>query len=321
MTVREIASLTKLSSTTVHMALKHPNKVSNETLKKIKSIMEDVQRDPQRIREVYIVLSHINSFYTSFLIKVINLLTKENIRIIPFVTNENIDKERNFLSNINFSSRVGLIWNPVDKNAKFAFLKRKKNRPIIITLNRRLETYKTDLSIILSNKEASKMAVEALIKENNKNILFLNAPNNIITAKERSEGFLTTIRKYKNIKGDILLTDYNDWNYSYQILYSNKDKLKDYDAIISASELITYGVIKVLKNLNINIPRDIRLISFDSSATFEALSLSTVSFSPEIIAEHTSEFLMNKNICEDYKVEHNFLPKLSLLGSEKINTL
>ena len=320
MTVREIASITGLSSTTVHTALKYPNKVSPSVLEKINKVVENIEEDPKKIREVYIILPHINSFYTTFLIDAIDLLNKENIKAIPFITNEDIEKEEEFISKINFSTRTGIIFNPVDQDVEYSFLKRKKKKPIILTMNRTLNKCKVDMTLKLANKEASEMAVRALADENNKNILLINSGNNnIITAKERSDGFNEAIKNDSNISGDIIYTNFNDWKSSYEILNQNKYKIKNYDAIISTSELITCAILKIFKNMNINIPQDIRLITFDTSPSFEALSISNISFSPSSMAKKAIELLLTKSLENNYTTEYIFLPKLKLLGSEKKN--
>lgn len=320
MTVREIASITGLSSTTVHTALKYPDKVSSSVLEAINKVVENIEEYPKKIREVYIILPHINSFYTTFLIDAIDLLNKENIKAIPFITNEDIEKEKEFISKINFSTRTGIIFNPVDQDVEYSFLKRKKKKPIILTMNRTLNKCKVDMTLKLANKEASEMAVRALADENNKNILLINSGNNnIITAKERSDGFNEAIKNDSNISGDIIYTNFNDWKSSYEILNQNKDKIKNYDAIISTSELITCAILKIFKNMNINIPQDIRLITFDTSPSFEALSISNISFSPNSMAKKAIELLLTKSAENNYTTEYVFLPKLRLLGSEKRN--
>lgn len=317
MTVREIAAITKLSPATIYRAMKTPNAVSKDVLIKIREVVGEIKEKPDKLRQVYIVLPYINSFYTSLIVELITIFTKEDIQTTPFITNMDTEKERDFLSQIHFSSRTALIWSPADEDASFAFLNRKKNKPMVVLLNRKLKLYKSELSVLLDGKEAIQIAVDTLIKEGNNNILLINTPKMFMSSDDISDNFLKVISKYPNANGNIIIAPQNNWDSAYNAISARKELLMQYDAVISGGEQISYGLLRIMEELGYYARKDIRLITFDYAPIFEALSLSMVYFSPSLIAKKTAEFMIEKTNNREHSVEHNFLPQLYLLGSEK----
>lgn len=314
MTIKEISAITGFSTATVHRALNKPETVSQAVRDKVHEVVKYISKKPNYIQQVYVVLPHINAFYTSFLVETIDNLSKYEIQVIPFICDDNANKEEDFLKNVAFSSRIGLIWNPVNRQADFPFLHRKKNKPLIVMLNHNVDSYKPELSIVRANHEAAKIAVDSLVKEGAQSILFLTGSSR--TAQERTEGFLEHIELIPEVRYEVLQADFRNWQNSYQMLKPHRDLFTKFDAILSASEMLSYGAMKVLNELKIKMPRDVRFMTFDYAPTFEALSISMVHFSPTHIAQKTVEFLLTKSSNSEFFIQYHFMPQLYLLGSE-----
>ena len=318
MTIREIASLTKLAPSTVYRALKFPEKANNTVKEKIREVIGEIDINPNRLKHVYIILPQANAFYISFLVETIDLLLQNKIQAIPFICNEDHIKEKKFIDSIELSARIGLIWNPVDPTAMFPFLSRKKNKPPTIILNRELINHSVDLSILYANKEAVQLAVDTLAQNNSKNILFIGDYSFNKTASERKEEFIKIIQKHPHISFTILEADSLNWKHSYQIIHEHKELLMNHDAILSSSESIGYSILKLLKEMDIHIGKDIRFITFDHSPIFEALSISMIYFPTTLIAQKSVEYLLEKSKQPSLKLKHSIMPQLLLLGSERI---
>ncbi len=315
MTIQEIANITGLSTATVHRAMNQPDAVSEKVRQKIQQVINEISEHPNYIRQVYVVLPHMNTFYSTFLVELINLLIKFDIQTIPYISNGDPQKEEEFFNSINFSSRVGLVWSPVSETADYSFLRRRKNKPVIILLNHTLSNYKSEISILRANDDACKIAIESLIKENAKSILFLTGESR--TAKERTKSFYKYMKRFPNIKQEVIIADFDNWQGSYNIISEHKDKFREFDAVISANEMLTYACLKLFRDMDIQIGKDIQFIGFDYAPALDATSISMVHFSPANMAQKTCDFLIEKTVQDDYAVQHHFMPQLFLLGSEK----
>ncbi|MGL5721569.1 MAG: LacI family DNA-binding transcriptional regulator [Brevinema sp.] len=314
MTIKEISAITGFSTATVHRALNNPETVSETVRDKVHEVVKHISKKPNYLQQVYVVLPHINAFYTSFLVETIDSLSRYDIQVIPFICDDNAEKEADFLKNIAFSSRIGLIWNPYNRQADFPFLHRKKNKPLIVMFNHNIDAYVPELSIVRANIDASKIAVDTLLKAGMKSILFLTGPSR--TAQERTDGFIEYMDLFPEIKTQIIQADFRSWQNSYQMLREHKPIFRQFDAVLSASEMISYGVLKILGEEKLSIPKDIRFMTFDYAPTFDALNLSMVHFSPNHIAQKTVQFLLEKSNNSEFAIQYHFMPQLHLLGSE-----
>ncbi len=315
MTIQEIANITGLSTATVHRAMNQPSAVSDKVRKKVQNVIDEISSNPHYLRQVYVLLPHMNTFYSTFLVELISLLLKFDIQTIPYISNDDEQREMEFLNSISFSSRVGLVWSPISETANYSFLKRKKNKPVIILLNHTLDNYKSEVSIFRANDDACRIAIDTLIKEKAKSILFLSGTTR--TGRERTKSFYKYMKKFPSIAHDVIIADFHNWQLSHNIISEHKDKFQEYDAVITANEMLTYACLRLFKEMDITIGKDKQFIGFDYAPSLDALSISLVHFSPTHMAQKTCDFLIEKTIQDEYLMQYHFMPQLFLLGSEK----
>ena len=318
MTVRKIATLANLSPSTVYRALKCPEKAKKEVLEAIHLITNggDLKNFlVNRFKIVYVIFPHSNIFYSQIILEITSLLLDHNIKVIPFITGENEEKEKKFFDSLVFSSKVCILWSPTTQYAP-AFLKRKKDKPFVILFNRTLKDHRGDMELLLDNYYASQIATDALISNQHKNILYIGASPIYTTARDRADGFSDTVNKNKDVQGEILVSDFHNWLSTYNLL---KDyPLGQHDAILCGNEIITYGAIKALKKHHLSISKDICLISFDSVPIFDALGISMIFFSPLYIVQKVVDIIINYDKKYTNIKQYIFLPEFIQKGSKKI---
>lgn len=317
MTIREIANMTGLSSTTVHRAIRNPEKSKPDTVHLVNKVLKQNVVANIGLKKIYIILPHVNEFYTSLIIKLMTMFNQFSIQLVPFITNEDKQAEYEFISSIPFSTKIGLIWTPTDTEKTYPFLNRQKNKPLVIFFNRKLTSYTPNTGIFLDNHGALSVAVEELVKHQNSKLLFINDGAQLQTAITRKEGFLSATKKYTNIKTKIIHAQFHNWYGAYQCILEHREIIRDYDAIISGNEFLTYGILKGLRQLKLHIPDDIRFISIDDSFSIESCDISTVYFSIQQIADQIIYVFLD----EIYNHQNNSIycisARLILRGSEK----
>lgn len=306
MTIREIATLTELSPSTVFRALKHPQKAKPLVLKLINDAMSSPYNPKSPLKKVYIILPYLNIFYTHFIIHSIALLSEKNILAVPFISDEEPEKETKFLKSLPLSSRIGLLWCPTSSFADHSFLRRRKNKVPLVLLYRQLKNYKADIEIMQDNISGINTAFTEFIEQGCTNILLLNGPLSKTTANERSKEFQSSLKRYPHMKGDILVAEFNSWLSAFKTLQKMSKSILYYDAVISTSEFLSYGLLKFLKENKIETPEDIKIVTFDHTPIFEALSIKSLHFHPEEIASKAVQLIIKKSIDPDYKEYCNF---------------
>ncbi len=307
MTIREIAALTELSSSTVYRALKNPKKAKPQVLELINSTINTPYQTKSPLKKVYIILPYLNTFYTYFIIHAITLFAQENIMAVPFISDDDLDKETKFLKSLPLSSRTGLLWCPVSNSANHPFLKRKTNKVPLVLLYRQLKNYKADIEIMQNNIKGIHSIFIDFIQQGYSKILLLNGPITKTTASERMSEFQNVLSQFPHIQGDYVTADFNSWVSAYLALKKIPEADFQYDAIISTSEFLSYGLLKFLKEKNIFIPEDIKVVTFDYTPVFEALSIKSLDFHPEQIALKAVQSIIKKSIDPDYKEYCDFI--------------
>ena len=317
MTIREIANITGLSTATVHRALRKPENSKPEIIKQINTILEQNIVENIGLKKIYIILPHINEFYTKLIVDLITIFNKYSIQIVPFITHEDKKSEYNFISSIPFSSKIGLIWVPTDTEHAYSFLNRQKNKPVVIFFNRKLTAQTPHAGVFLDNHGAVAIAVEELVKNQHSKLLFINGDLNLQTAITREQGFLAAIQKYSGIESKIINANFHEWRSAYQSIIEHKDIITNYDAIISGNELLTYGILKGLKELQLSIPKDICFIGIDNSFSIESQDLSTIYFSTQQISDQIARIFLDHTHNLQTNSIYYITARLSLRGSEK----
>ena len=307
MTIREIASITNISPSTVYRILKNPYSAKSELLQKIH---QATQGDPfiNSLKKVYIVIPFLNEFYTHFLIHCIELLSKQGIQIIPHIYHEDPKQEEEFLSSIILSPSIGLLWAPHNNKNSYPFLRRKKFKVPIVSLFRQIEDLGIELQIVQDNEQAMKIILQHLAYEDKKNVLLINGDPYLSTAKQRSMYFEKHINSYPHIKGDIITVDFDNWQNIYDILLQQKEFLENCDSIITTSEDICFAVLKLLKETRgLESMLKLKIFSLDYSPMLEILGISMVYFCPKLAAEKTIDLLLKKTNTPDLALSY-FLP-------------
>ncbi len=307
MTIREIAQLCDLPTTTVYRALKTPNKVKPHILKQVESVLKTPYKPKSQLKKIYIVSPFLSTFHNLFLIHITKILSQKNILVTHFITDEDPIKEKYFFDNLTLSPRIGLIWCPSSNKSEYPFLKN-DILPIVI-LYRNLLNIKTDLSIFHDNNKAIDMAIQELTKNGSKNILLLTGDTTLLTpALERKTRFQDIISNTPNIQGNILEANFKDWQSAYLDIKNSDISLTDYDAVISTNEMLTYGLINMTKQLNLDIPKDIQITSLEHTPAFDILSIRSIHFSAEEMATQAVDMLLQKSSDPDYKKHYSLPP-------------
>src|SRR6266542_4225962 len=129
-----------------------------------------------------------------------------------------------------------------------------------------------------------------------KNITYLSISNTLSIANKRMEGYckaLTDHRMETKENGVVFCTNNEAYNYNaIKNLMSNKDHP---DGLIASVEKLTITVYHVCNNLNLQIPQDVKVISFSnlSSALILNPSLTTITQPAFEMGEAAASLLFN----------------------------
>lgn len=161
------------------------------------------------------------------------------------------------------------------------------------------------------------LATEHLIENGCKRIAFLAISNNLSISNRRLNGYLDSLRKagYKNDNKMIIQCNHDDEENKNQIRKLLKRKNRP-DSIFASVEKLAVFTYEICEELKLNIPADIKIISFSNLQTAALLypSLTTITQPGFEIGREAAAILFK--LIE--KKGHNFLLEKTVLKSKLI---
>lgn len=240
MTIREIAIKTGLSTTTVCKALKNPEAVRRETLKRIESACGL----PLVGSKVYAVFPDLkNSFFTEFLAGLIEGLEPYGVAPQVRLSYDNSQRETEIFRKIPNVPNQSIVWIP-GAHSTAEVLSFSPRFPIVLC-DRNLQHPAISTRVLMDNDALATYAVDYLLSKNSRKLCFLNGPKESSTSQQRESGAVSAAKRHR-VQLDIFYTDFFDPLPAFQ---HAKNFLKEniYDAYLLGNQTIAVGFLRALK--------------------------------------------------------------------------
>ena len=163
-------------------------------------------------------------------------------------------------------------------------------------------------SIDCDNVMGGALAAKKLASSGCKHILQFKGPLNLASSNERSSGFLGVLSEFPEISTHSLELDFNTFTETEITDFLNEHP--QVDGIFAASDRIAASVLKCLRKLGKNVPKEVKVIGFDNVSITEMTepTLSTIAqpvYEMSELAIHTLFKLINK---EEIDELHQIIP-------------
>jgi len=282
-TMKDVAKLAGVSISTVSHVINKTRYVEPETREKVYQAIKTLGYRPNILASslrkrvtntIGLIISNItNLFYPEVVRGVEDLLAKYNYNLILCNSDEDVEKEKNYIE-VLFSRRVdGLIITPSksSETRENLDLFREKNIPIVL-VDRKIEGLEEDV-VLADNIEGTYEAISYLVSLGHKRIGIITGPLDTTTGCERLEGYLKALED-KGIKKDDNLIYEGD--FKEEGGYKGVEALLNINnpptAIFTSNNLMALGALKKITELGLKIPQDLSLISFDDMDWFPYFS-------------------------------------------------
>jgi LacI family transcriptional regulator len=162
----------------------------------------------------------------------------------------------------------GILLVPCDSHAKYLKAVATGTIPVV-TIDRPMEVATTD-SVGVENRAGASMAVDHLIEHGFSKIVCVAANSHLITIKERITGYREAMRR----AGHSIFWEENlpSRTAAHQILSEMLSGPYRPDAIFAANNASTIWVIECLKEMNIELGREVALVGFDDVDFFTLMT-------------------------------------------------
>ncbi|MEH6407960.1 MAG: LacI family DNA-binding transcriptional regulator [Leeuwenhoekiella sp.] len=279
--IKDISKELGISITTISFIInkKAKNRISASVIKKVEDYIEKVGYKPNssaqslrtgKSKTIVFMAENISDPFFSAIAKEMEEVAYNNGYKIIYCSTENNKKRAIELISLFQDRQIDafIITPPEDFEYEIKELVEQEQQVIML-----FDRHYNDIIhnyVVLDNYNGVRVALEPLIEQGFKNILYVGLDSDISPMVERQEAYLETL-KDNNLKPRILLTPFKDIK-TGRINTTLKDYFKNdtsVDAILFASNGLAICGLRVLKELNIKIPDEIAVVTFDDRDLFE----------------------------------------------------
>lgn len=270
LTIKDIAKLLRVSTSTVSRALSDHPDISEETRMRVKEVAHELNYKKNLYASFFrknksgliaLILPEINMFYTPKMVKSINnLIAPSNYSLIISLTNDQVEKEEEIIEKCIKWSVEGVILclSKETQNLDFALRLKKADIPCVLidkTIDNNIFP-----TVTIDNIETSYEATLHLIEKGHHQILGVFGSLNYTISKERVSGFLKALdkKRLKKSENKILSVEKSEELESRlpEMLMQNH-----FTALYTMSDELLAKCVYIIQKMGLNIPNDISIIS------------------------------------------------------------
>lgn len=276
-TMKDIARKTGVSITTVSHVINKTRHVNSETRELVLHAMQELEYNSQNGKRrnklraaglIGVIIADIREDYYVSLVKAIETIATENGMSILLCDSEmDHEKEKKNISTILERNIAGLIIAPINSHIYPEELKTLA-LPVIL-VDRQYDNHNRTF-VGINNFESGVAAKKHLEKKGCKRIGFIGYSEHVYTVHKRIMGYKSAVLEGQNGSVPTVLAIRYDKEDSYTLI---KDFIKDhtFDGLICATSDICYEAISVIDDMELSIPEDIQMITYDDNKWLDYL--------------------------------------------------
>ncbi|HYC30007.1 MAG TPA: LacI family DNA-binding transcriptional regulator [Chitinophagaceae bacterium] len=277
-TLKKLAKELNLATSTVSRSLRDSHEISKETKERVKALAAklDFQPNPHasslrrnKSKTIAVIVPEIqNNFFSQVMSGVEEVAQQKGYHILMYLTHENHQRESEILHLLKNGRVEGVMISVSNTTKSFQHLQayRQANIPLIF-FDRVYEGLDTPC-VTTDDTDAAFLATEHLIKMGCKKIAFLSMAESLSIINRRKSGYIKALAKHGMQGKEITVECGPDDELNRQKLRALLKPAQRPDGIFAAVEKPAFNTYEVCRELHLNIPKQVKVISFSNlSAT------------------------------------------------------
>ncbi|TGA99827.1 LacI family transcriptional regulator [Sporolactobacillus shoreae] len=323
--IKDIANKVGLSVSTVSKALNDYSDINSETKKKVREAAKQLDYLPNVMARSLITKTsntigvffgdQINSgfdhpFFSQLICSIKNTIGLAGYDLLIF---SNQKRDTSSFKSICYERGVDgvILILTGHRRTDDKILELHNSLPVVYIDSVPNSDYKNVCFVESDNEKAAYDATEHLIKLGHRKILKVAGDNIAKASFDRISGYKRALQEH-NIPVNKQLIQYGNFSkdQSYKVVQSSIKNKIDFDAVFASSDLMAFGAIEALKNLNIKVPDDIAVVGFDDidMAKLYQPALTTMHQQSYRMGEIASQILLENIKNKDDVVRNAKLP-------------
>ncbi len=239
-----------------------------------------------------------NKFYAKIARRVEEVASERNYNVVFCSSDEDPEKERQLIGMLRERQVDGLLVSTTQKETRY-FTQMKKERFPFVLIDRYLPKLKTNF-VGVDNFAGAMKATEMLINHGFQNIALLKiSPSYLSSVREREAGYREALKKNGIRYNGGLVKEVRYGSITEDTELSLKqlmDSDPPTDALFTINNSIAVACLESLSNMNLKIPDDIALLSFDDIELFRLIEppVTAIAQPVEDIGERAVNILLDQ---------------------------
>jgi LacI family transcriptional regulator len=318
--IKQLAKQLNLSISTVSRALNDNYDISPQTKKKVLDLAKKLNYQPNphasslrrhNSKTIAVVVPEIaNNFFALAINGIQSAAREKGYHVLIYVTNENDKIETESLRHLQNGRIDGLLISVSNKTVNDENLQQLQQQGTPIVFFDRVRDDFGTAKVTTDDFESGFKAAEHLIQQGCKKIAYLQVSKKLSIGVNRLSGYLEALKKYNLPQDKKLVIDCVDdrqKNYAMiRTLLHGKDRP---DGIFASVEHLAITTYQVCKDLELNIPNEVKVISFSNleAASFLNPSLTTITQPAFEIGKQAAGILLKALTKKGFKLTNSKL--------------
>ncbi len=303
--IKKLAQLLNLSIATVSKALRDSYDISKETKEKVVALAKELNYQPNphasslrkhKSKTIAVIIPEIANNYFTLAINGIETVAQEKgYHVLIYITHEDYRKEVSLAKEL-YNGRVdGLLISVSGATTDYTHLQQLQQMGLpIVFFDRVCEEFDT-LKVTTDDYESSYLATQHLIEQGCKKIAHLAISGKLSIGNKRKRGYLQALADHQMPANDSLIVECTNEDEKDLELIREMFIREKPDGIFAAVERYAMASYEVCGLLNLQIPSDVKVISFSNLriAAFLNPSLTTITQPAFDIGKEAASRLLN----------------------------
>jgi DNA-binding LacI/PurR family transcriptional regulator len=305
-TIKDIGRALNISTSTVSRALKNHPDISQNTKDRVNKYAKDFNYKPNTLalslrmsknNTIGVIVPEINNyFFSSILSGIEQIANQQDFNVIVCQSSESYEKEVRDTKAL-ISTRVsGVLASLCKHTTNYDHFQDIIDSEIPLVFFDRICIGITTDRVVVDDYAGAFAAVEYLIQTGCKRIAFYSSPVHLEISKNRKNGYLDALRKYRIPVDDSLIKVCDTREEAMIITPEILDRPDRPDGFFAINDHCATGILYAVKSAKLRVPEDVAIFGFSDGELAKASDpmLSTVEQHGLEMGKHAAILLLDK---------------------------
>lgn len=272
--IKELAQRLNLSKSTVSRAFRGHSDINIETKERILKVAKELNYQPnhhasnlraQKSKNIAIIVPQIaNNFFSQAIDGIETVAREKGYHLLIYLTGDKFENEVAYVNDLYNGRADGIIMSVSGEANDHSYMRKLQEKHIPLVFFDRVYDDIHTAKVMTNDYGSSFEATMHLVEAGCKNIAFLVTNKQLSIGKMRMQGYLDAL-KHAGLpfKDELIIDCTNDDARNYTIL-TNAFKTLAIDGVFASVERLAFATYSVCHDMGINIPGQVKVISFSS---------------------------------------------------------